>query len=78
MSDILCVSTGFSSVNEVRSKKDVLKSILLHRLGICIFLKHYSYHWIAYIRKRISLVVKSISPELIYYIRTIRDKNKQL
>jgi len=78
MSDILCISTGFSSLNEVCSKKDVLKSILLHRQGICNFFKHYSYHWIAYIRKRISLVVKLMSPELIHYVRRIRDKNKQL
>jgi hypothetical protein len=76
VSDILCISTAFSSVNEVCSKKDVLKSILEHRQGNSNFLKHYSYHWIAYIRKRISLVVKLWSPELIHYIRKIRDTKR--
>ncbi|MEI7423445.1 MAG: glycosyltransferase family 2 protein [Prolixibacteraceae bacterium] len=78
ISDILFVSTGFSSINEVNSKKDVLKSILIHRMEISDFVKHYSFHWIAYIRKRISLLIKYLSPDLIHFIRIIRDKNKHI
>lgn len=76
VSDILYISSGFSSVNEICSKKEVLKSIILHRMGIYDFAKHYFYHWFALVRKLMSIVIKEISPSLIKYVRRIRDKNK--
>jgi len=76
VSDILYVSSGYSSINEVSSKKEVLKSILLHRMEFCDFVTHFTYHLHAYIKKKLSIKVRSLSPQLIKYIRKIRDKNK--
>lgn len=76
VSDILYVSTGFSAVNEVMSKKEVLKSINLHRGNTFSFLNHYIYHWLALIRKLISIKIRLVFPQLINYIRIIRDTKK--
>lgn len=73
VSDILYISSGFSSVNELCSKKEVLQSILLHRKDFKVFLNHYSYHLIALSRKYISIIVKKRFPDLINYIRKKRD-----
>jgi glycosyltransferase involved in cell wall biosynthesis len=73
VSDILYISSGFSSVNELCSKKEVLQSILLHRKGFIGFIEHYSYHLIALFRKFISIIVRKRFPNLINYIRKKRD-----
>ena len=75
VSDILYISSGFSSVNEVLSKKEVLNSIVLHRNKFAFFHKHYLYHYFAYIRKLISIKVKKTFPKLITFIRKSRDIN---
>lgn len=73
VSDILYVSTGFSSVNEILSKKEVLKSILLHQKNKFKLSVHFSYHLIAFCRKFISIIIKRRYPDLIHYIRKKRD-----
>lgn len=75
VSDILYIDTGFSSVNEILSKKEVLKSIIMHKNNSFICIIHYLYHLNAYIRKRISIWIRCLSPELINVIRKLRDKH---
>jgi len=73
VSDIQYISSGFSSVNELRSKKEVLHSILLHKVGFLCFVRYYSYHGFAFFRKYISIVIKKRFPNFITYIRKKRD-----
>lgn len=73
VSDILYVSSGFSSINELCSKKEVLKSIFLHRAGFFSFTEHYLYHLAAFFRKYISIIIRNKFPNLINYIRKNRD-----
>ena len=73
ISDILYIESGFSSVNEILSKKEVLKSIKLHQKNFIILFFHYGYHAIAYLRKRISIIVRRYFPGLISIIRKYRD-----
>lgn len=73
VSDILYVSSGFSSINELCSKKEVLKSIFLHRAGFFSFTEHYLYHLVAFFRKYISIIIRNKFPNLINYIRKNRD-----
>ncbi len=73
VSDIQYISSGFSSVNELRSKKEVLQSILLRRVDFLSFIRHYSYHGFAFFRKYISIIIKKRFPNLISFIRKKRD-----
>lgn len=73
VSDILYISSGFSSINELCSKKEVLKSILRHRGDFLSFTKHYLFHLVAFFRKYISIIVRKKFPNLIFYIRKKRD-----
>ncbi|HEY1196831.1 glycosyltransferase family 2 protein [Flavobacterium sp.] len=73
VSNILYVSSGFSSVNELCSKKEVLNSIVLHKSDGDNFVKHYLYHLNAYVRKYISIIIRNRFPKVIHYIRKKRD-----
>ena len=76
ISDIQYINTGFSSVNEILSLKEVLKSIVLHKNNSNSSLNHFLYHLIALIRKYISIQIRLISPNTIKMIRKFRDVKK--
>lgn len=73
VSDIIFIETGFSSKNELRSLSEVLISIYKNRIEKYQFLRHFSYHLKALIRKYISIQIRLISPNTIKMIRKFRD-----
>jgi glycosyltransferase involved in cell wall biosynthesis len=73
ISDVLYTPSGFSATHQIRSKREVLKSIILHKNNFFLFVRHYFYHGIGLIRTLISSNVEAYFPQLINYIRTIRD-----
>lgn len=72
ISNILYIDSGFSSVNEIVSKKDVLYSIFRNRHSRKKFIIHYSYHLIAYLRKCMLIIIRSLFPNVILQIRRYR------
>jgi len=76
VSDIQYVATGFSSVNEVLSLNEVVKSIILNRSNSCWSIRHLIYHVIALQRKYVSILIRMVSPSLINAIRKLRDVRK--
>ena len=73
ISDIQYISSGFSSVNELLSLKEVLRSIILNRNNSNSSISHFLYHLIALIRKYISIQIRLLSPNTIKMIRKFRD-----
>lgn len=69
ISNILYIDSGFSSVNEIVSKKDVLYSIFRNRHSRKKFIIHYSYHLIAYLRKCMLIIIRSLFPNVILQIQ---------
>lgn len=73
ISDVQYISSGHSSVNELISLKEVLKSILLNRNNLNSSINHFLYHFFALIRKYMSVMIRLISPKFLQAIRKTRD-----
>jgi hypothetical protein len=73
VSDIIFVKSGFSAKNEIRSLSEVLVSIYSHSQRVLPFFYHFSFHFIALLRKLVSIPIRSFFPHLILYIRKFRD-----
>jgi glycosyltransferase involved in cell wall biosynthesis len=76
ISDILYISSGFTATHQILFKKEILKSIISNRKNIFVFVRHYFYHGIGLIKTLISSNLEAHFPQLIDYIRTIRDSHK--
>lgn len=77
VSDIQYISSGFSSVNELLSLKEVLKSLMSHRNNLKSSYRHMLYHWFGLTRKYVSIYIRLISPAAIRGIRNFRDVKRK-
>jgi glycosyltransferase involved in cell wall biosynthesis len=73
ISEVQYISSGHSSINELLSQKEVLKSIYLNKNNVYSSFNHLLYHLFWMIKKYGSVIIRTISPKFLQAIRKRRD-----